>query len=383
MAKKQKKNNSAQFDPKDKNLLVLGKSGVFVPNVPTSEILLFTDNLSTMLEAGVPIVESLEIVREQTKNKLLKDIIYLAKKQVEGGRPLYFSLTQFPDVFDKVFLNVVESGELSGTLADTLKYLTKEIETRDDLQQKIISVMIYPVLILVAMVAVVVFMLVAVIPQLQGIYRDSGQDLPLITQMLIDASDFMTSIYAIYALVGLCIVLTILILFFRSKSGKKVWDDMMLNIPIFSGFIIENYLQRLSRTLSLTLKSGVPIIESLALVGDTMPNVHYQEMIVDLSRHVERGRSISGTIMDNPKAYPKMFPTLFVRIISVGEKTGNLSESLMRLSNIYNKKISKNVKRISSFIEPVMLMIIGVVVAVMVLAVTLPIYQLPNTISAS
>lgn len=364
----------------DKSILVLGKSGVFVPHVGSGELLIFTENLGAMMEAGIPIAESLELVYDLTDNKHLKDIIYISRRQVEAGKPLHSSLSFFPNVFDPIFLNVVKSGEISGTLSSALEYLAQEIEAKNDLQQKIISIMIYPALISTVLLGVVIFMLIFVIPKMKDLYDQVGQELPFLTRMVLGLSELATSIWAVVILIIFGILIVGFIIFSKSGFGKRKIHKFVLSVPYVSDLTKQTILQRISRTFSLTLKSGVPIIEALAIVGETTGNVIYGEGVIKLSKALERGQSISMTIMNDKTLYPKLFVPLFVRIIAVGERTGNLPDSLGKLSTIYYKKVSKQIRTLSALIEPVLLVLIGIIVGVLTLAVTLPIYNLPNTI---
>ncbi len=286
-------------------------------------------------------------------------------------------------MFDPIFLSVVKSGEISGTLANALDYLAQEIEAKNDLQQRIISIMIYPALISTVLLGVVTFMLIFVIPKMKDLYDQVGQELPFLTKMVLGLSEIATSIWAIVFVAVFAVLAVGFVIFSKSDFGKKQLHRMMLSIPYFSDLTKQTILQRISRTFSLTLKSGVPIIEALAIVGETTGNVIYGEGIIKLSKALERGQSISKTMMNDKTLYPKLFVPLFVRIIAVGERTGNLPDSLEKLSNIYYKKVSKQIKRLSAIIEPVLLVLIGLIVGVLTLAVTLPIYNLPNTIGMS
>lgn len=364
------------------NLYVIGKTQ-FIFRVSDAEIVSLVENLGSMVDAGIPLVESLDMVRDLTTNRLMKDILYIARKQVEAGKPLHYAFSFFDDVFDPVFLSVVKSGEISGTLADALMYLSKEIGSRNDLKQRLISIMIYPALISLVLLGVIVFMLVAVIPKLEELYTETGQELPFLTLAMLTASKFMTSIWAVVALGVIFLAVVVFTLIFRTPAGKKFVHTQVLKIPLFSNLIKQTILQRIARTFSLTLKSGVPILESLVIVGETTGNIVYGDGIKKLSKSLESGQSISKSMMGDNVLYPKIFVPLFVRIVAVGEKTGNLAESLDKLSDIYYTKVIKQIRTISSFMEPVLLIIIGLVVGVLTLAVTLPIYQLPNVINVN
>lgn len=371
----------AGIDLKDKNLLVLGRSGVFIPNIGSGELLIFSENLSAMMEAGIPIADSLRIVYDLIDNKHLKDIVYIARLQVEAGKPLHNSLSLFPEVFDPVFLSVIKSGELSGTLANSLEYLAQEIEAKNDLQQRLVTIMIYPIIITLVLMSVVIFMLIFVVPKMADLYKQVGQDLPFLTKMILEMSNIATSYWMLVVLAVMGVLSLILIVFIKSDYGKRKLDQMILSLPLISVLVKQTILQRIARTFYLTLTSGVPIIESLDIVAETTGNIIYSDAVKKVSKAVERGQLISNMVIKDETLYPKIFLPLFVRIIAVGENTGELPDSLQKLSDIYYKKVTKQIRRLSAFVEPLMLVLIGIIVGTLTLAVTLPIYNLPNTIT--
>lgn len=343
-------------------------------NVPQGEVATFTRQLSTMVSAGLPIARALEVLSSQSTNSKLKKIISDVLKSVEGGASLSASFSLYPKVFSNTYVSLVRAGESSGKLDVILKKLADNMEADRELNSKFKSAMIYPIVILVAMMAVMLILMVFVMPKLTTMYEGMQIELPATTKMIINVSNFMAKyIYLILiVIVGLVIVIRS---FFSSERGKNFVSEIIGKVPVFGKITLMKDYSSFSRTLSLLINAGVPIVDALNIVSVTMSGMPLRRAIQEAARQVEKGNSLSSFFKSN-----SAFPPLIGQMMGVGEETGKTDEVLERVAVYYEGEVNNLVKGLSSALEPLILVILGVMVGFLIISVITPIYKLTSAI---
>jgi type IV pilus assembly protein PilC len=338
--------------------------------VSSKELVVFSRQLATMINAGLPLVRALRILEEQSENKEFKKILDKVASDVEAGTSLSTAMNKDPKTFGKVYTTMVRSGEASGKLDNVLLRLAEQFEKNYAMISKIRSAMAYPVFILVALVGVAVLMIVMVVPQLKSLFEEAGVELPWTTKLLIAVSDFFSNYWwlAIILLVGFVFGFRFWI---STKEGRKTWDRAKLKIPVFGNLAKKIYIARFTRTLGTLVAGGLPILEALEITSEAVGNTLYKEGIEDTAKKVEAGVGIGITLRKN-----KNFPIMVSQMIDVGEKTGNIDEILGRLADFFESEVDALTKTLSSLLEPILMVIMGVGVGLIVAAVIMPIYGL-------
>jgi type IV pilus assembly protein PilC len=338
--------------------------------VPLIEKVIFARQLSTMINAGLPLVQSLHILSMQTKSKKMAGIIEQLQKDIEGGMSFGNALEKHPKVFSQVFISMVKAGESGGILDEVMGRLANQLEREHSLVSKIRGAMIYPSIIVIAMIIMFILMMTLVIPQLVNIFKQNGQTLPFATQVLIGISEAFTK-YGIFTGVGFVIIVVGTIRFVRTKQGKRLWHLAILKIPIVGGISQKMNVSRFTRTLGALMGGGIPVVEAMLIVADTSTNVIFRQELIDASELVKNGAPISKAIDKSP-----YYPVLVKEMIAVGEETGSMDQLLIKLADFYDEELDGITKNLTSIIEPVLLLVIGVVVGFMVIAIILPIYSI-------
>ena len=342
-------------------------------HVPSKEVVIFTRQLSTMLNAGLPLAQSLSTVADQTSNKTLKTIIADVVGSVNGGQPLSEALSKYPKVFNNVYIALVQAGETSGTLDQSLARLADQQEHDADQLSKIRGAMIYPAIVLVVIIAVVVFMMVSLIPQVTSMYDDLGKELPITTKILQSVIDFFSAFWWLIA-----IILGGLIFFARrwlvTDSGRRAWDTFKLNMPMFNTLFRKLYMARFSRTAQVLLESGVTMIETLKISADAVNNVVVRDEILQGVGKVKNGKALSDALTGQDYILP------FVpQMIRIGETSGAIDAMLQKVADYYDKEVDNAIAAISTLIEPILMVAMAGMIGFIVLAVLLPIYSLSDT----
>lgn len=344
----------------------------FIGGVKSRDKAVFARQLSTMINAGLPLMDALKYIVKQTKNK---DMVVATLKiiaLIERGKSFSFALEQNPDVFPPVFVSMVRSGEASGKLDKVLADLADQMESDYAMRSKIRGAMIYPAFILVAIFAVGVFALIYIIPQMEDVFTSSGAQLPAVTLFLIAISHFMISFWYIVVLFVLGLIVFIRY-FVTTDSGKQASSYLALSFPVFGNINRGIYIATFTRTLGLLISGGVPIIKSLAIVSDSIGNTIIEEKIKDAMVDVERGIPLS-----TPVTKIKYFPPLVASMIAVGEQTGQLDKILINIARIYEEDTNNMLKGLTALLEPIIILIVGAAVGFLAIAVIMPIYQLTN-----
>jgi type II secretory pathway component PulF len=346
----------------------------FLNRAKPKDMVFLSRQLSVMVTAGLPLVKALEILSRQTSQPYLRGVISSISEDVRGGTRFSSSLAKYPKVFDDFYINMVRAGETAGKLDEVLKYLADEMEKNYDLMSKIRGSMIYPIFVVGAVIAVMILMMIFVIPQLTQILEESEVALPVATQILIATSKFLKN-NVILMLIGVVVLVVLLRLFFKSKTGKSLFDRALLKTPIFGPLFQKIYLVRFSRSLSTLIVGGIPISSSLKIVSKVVGNTVYQNIIKGALIDVEEGRSISNAFLDEP-AVPKMLPHL----MAIGEQTGRIDEILGKIADFYSREVENILSKLITLLEPVILIFLAVVVGGMVIAIITPMYQLASAI---
>lgn len=344
----------------------------FFDRVPMKDVVLFSRQLATLIDAKVPIVQALNILEVQVSSRKLQEIIGEITQKVESGDSLSTALAQFPNVFSGLYVNLVRSGELSGGLDESLNYLANQLEKDYDLKSKLVGAMTYPAFIVTALVIVGFLMFLFVLPPLVSVLQEAGTDLPFTTKILIGTTGFLQS----YWWLLLILIFGSIIggrMYVQTFSGRYVFDYIKIKLPVFGQLFTKIYMARFARNLSTLVAGGIPIVKALDSVADIVGNQVYRDIILDASEQVRNGKSIATALVDREE-----FPPIVSQMTQIGESTGKLHEILNKLASFYEKEVDGVIKIITTLIEPMIMILIGLAVAVMVAGILLPIYNLAS-----
>jgi type IV pilus assembly protein PilC len=338
--------------------------------VKAQDILLFSRQLAVMVSAGLSIVRALEALAEQTTNRELRRVCLEISSGIRGGARLSSVLAKYPHLFDSFYLNMVRAGETSGKLDEVLNYLADELEKNYDLKSKIKGAMIYPVFVLVAVFLIGILMMTFVLPKILQVLTESGAPLPLVTKILLTASNFLHS-YWYLILAILVVVILLLRIFINTEAGRLIFDRFKLNVPVFGPLFKRIYLVRFARSFSTLIIGGVPVASALRIVSDVVGNVFYKDLILQTVKAVEDGQPVAAGFSKT-----KEIPAMVTHMLAIGEQTGRLDSVLDKLANFYAREIENILGRLTVLIEPLIIIILGIGVAIIVAAVMLPMYNL-------
>ena len=350
-----------------------GVFGKFTNRVKAKDKVLFSRQLATLINAGLPLVQSLRNVADQTENKKFKIVLNQVIADVEGGSALSIAFGRHPDIFNQVYVSLVAAGEASGTLDAALDRLATQQEKDAELMSKIRGAMIYPIIVLLVMFGVVGFMIVKVLPQVKVLYEGlPNANLPLVTRILLGISDFVIHFWWV-----VLIILGLLAVFgtrwARTLGGKRIVDQAKLKAWPIGPLFVKMYMARFCRTATTLVASGVPLLQVLNITADAVNNVHIAAAIHRAAEKVKGGKALSESLAKEPQ-----FLSLVPNMIHIGEESGSLEKMLEKAASYYEKEVDDQVKSISTIIEPVLMVILGVVAFTIVAAVLLPIYGLAN-----
>lgn len=350
-----------------------GIIGRFMGRIGTKDRVVFSRQLATLIGAGLPLSQSLRTVIEQTENKRLKDVIQDVLTAIEGGRPLAESFGKHPEVFDKVFLSLISAGEASGTLDDALRRIAAQQEKDAATMSKIRGAMTYPVIVMVVIFGVMAFMLFTVVPQVQTLYEDLGQKLPLLTAVMVWFADFAIRFWwLIIILVGVGIYF--LMQYLKTESGIKLKDGFKLNAPLFKGMFRKLYMARFMRTGQTLLSTGVPMLDMLRITSEAVNNTIISNSIDRAADKVKGGKALSTSLQPEDYILP-----LVPQMIKIGEQSGKIDDMMGKTAKVYEDELDEEIKALSTAIEPILMVVLAIVAGGMVAAILLPIYQLVGT----
>ncbi len=343
--------------------------------VPLKEKLFFIQYFGIMFKTGISLSVIMRTLSKQTSNKYFAKIINDVGDQVEQGAGLADSFRPYKKVFGELFVNMIEAGEISGNLENVLNQLYIQTKKQSELTSKIKGALTYPVVLILVMIAVGIFMMIFVVPQLTGILRSFGTELPLPTQILINISDFVTNNGILVGGASLAIILGF-VQTLRTYKGKYYFDWLILKLPIVSSIIKKINLARFARTTSSLLKTDILIIKTFHITSNVLGNLLYREAVEDMSKRIEKGGQINEIVSE----YPHLFPPVVQQIVLVGEETGELDTILMELADFYEKEVDNIMDNLPSIIEPILILLLGIGVAGMAVAIIMPMYSVTQTI---
>ncbi len=340
------------------------------------DITLFSRQFATVINAGLPVVQSLAILQRQAEKTGLKDALKKIREDVETGLPLSDALAKFPKIFNRLYVYLVRAGEASGNLDGILERVAAYQEKQAALRGKIKSALTYPVVVLVIALGVTYFLLTGIVPQFAGILTQLGGELPLITRILMGISDFLlTKWWLLILLIGGTIFG--LGAFYRTKRGKHVIDGLLLKMPVMGSLIQKSAIASFSNTFGLLLKSGVNIIEAIEITKGTAGNVIVEDVLEDAKHAVQRGEQISATLMGKPN----VFPPLVSSMIAIGEETGNVDAMMEKIAGFYEREVDEAVEGLTAALEPMMIVFLGGIVGFIVAGMFLPMFAIIGQLS--
>jgi len=342
--------------------------------IKLDDLAIFSRQLATMVDAGIPLTQGLDILSEQAEGKRFRETISKVHDDVEGGSSLSEAFSKHPNIFSTLFVSMVKAGESSGTLDLILDRLAGYLEKTGLLLRKVKAALVYPTVITVIATAIIIFVIIKVVPVFKGIYEGFGAKLPLPTQILLLASDFLRR-YFLLGVVGLVIILFLFSRYVKTAKGRLKFDQIKLKLPVFGALLRKAAVSRFSRTLSTLVKSGVPILGSLEIVAKTAGNRVVEAAIDNARNSIREGENIS-----EPLARSRVFPPMVVRMIGVGEKTGELEKMLSKIADFYDEQVDAAVSGLTSMIEPLIIAFLGVVIGGIVVSMYLPIFKISELI---
>lgn len=346
-----------------------------IQRISLTERAVMTQNLFIMTKSGIPLAQSLGVLGEQTRNKRFRAVLADMKLALEHGDSFSKALGRYPRYFSEVYINMVAAGEASGKLETIFEQLARQLKKERTLVAKVRSALTYPIIVIIAMVVLAVAMMVFVIPRISEIYVEVNAELPLPTRILIGASMFVVNngILSVAVLIGLLVALHF---FARSSRGRSSLHALYLGLPVIGTIIKKVHLARFSRTLQSLLKTDIPIVQSFQIIEHVLGNVHYRHAVRQAADSLAKGTSI----VESLRTWPKLFPPMVTQMISIGEESGRLDELAEEIANFYEEDVDETMASFSSIIEPILLLVLGIGVAVMAVAILLPMYSLTEVI---
>lgn len=343
--------------------------------VALTDLVIFTRQLATMVDAGITIVQSLQALGEQASNKVMRDTVHDISVRVESGESLSEALQKHPKAFNKLYVSMVGAGEKGGLLAEILGRLATYLENSDRLRKKVKTALMYPATVTVVAICITIFLLVRVIPTFKDIYSSFNAKLPAPTLFMIGLSEIVKK-YLILILGAAGLVVWGWLHFIKTPTGRAFWDSRRIKLPIFGAIAHKICLARFTRTLASLVRSGVPILEVLQIVSQTVGNVVMERAIKTSATDIERGEGISNALGKHP-----VFPSMIIRMMRAGEQTGNIDNMLERISNFLDEEIETTLSGLMSLIEPLMIVVLGLIIGSMVVCMFLPIFNLANIVN--
>jgi type II secretory pathway component PulF len=340
--------------------------------VSAKDLVLFSRQLATLIGAKVPIVQALRILHDQVTSRKLKKVIWEVSQHVESGDSLSTAISRYPKVFSSLYVNLIRSGELSGSLETSLGYLANQIEKNYDLRSKIIGSLTYPLFVVFALIIVGFLMFIYVLPPLVSILQEQSVSLPFTTQILIAVTNFVNHFWwlIILLVVGAIVAYR---RYIHSEAGRYFVDGVKVKLPIFGSLFMKIYMSRFSRNLATMIAGGIPIVKALEAVSGMMGNEVYKNICMEAAAQVRNGKGIAVALANHGDV-----PPLVTQMIGIGEATGRLQEVLEKVADFYEKEVDEVLKNLTTLIEPIIILLLGLAVATMVAGILLPIYNLAS-----
>lgn len=348
-----------------------GITNIFKNRVKTKDKVIFSRQLATLINAGLPLVQSMRSVQKQTKNKYFQSVVAEVISSIEGGKSFSESLMMYPRVFDQVFISLVSAGEASGTLDTALDRIANQQEKDAEILSKVRGALVYPLVVIFVMGLVVGFMVIGVLPQVKVLYEGiGGATLPLLTRFLLGLSDFIINFWWLIIAV-LFVMVGLTTRWARTLGGKEVIDTLKMRLPAIGPLFMKVYMARFSRTATTLVASGVPLLQVLDITAKSINNVHIERSILKSAELVKGGKALSESLAGDPN-----FLELVPQMLKIGEDSGAIEQMMGKTADYYEKEVDEQIKTISTIIEPVLMIILGIVAILIVVAILLPIYSL-------
>lgn len=338
--------------------------------IKTKDKILFTRQLSTLINAGMPLVQSLKAVEGQLQSKPLQEVIQDVTSTVQSGKSFSEALSAYPKVFNTTYVSLVAAGETSGTLDEALERIANQQEKDAAIISKVRGAMIYPAIVLLVIVGVMIFLLLNVIPEVESLYNDLGEDLPMLTQFLVSVTDFITQ-YWYLAILFTGLGIYALVRYLQTANGRRVRDKVLMKMPLFGPIFMKLYMARFSRTSSTLLETGVLMLESLNITAQAVNNVYVSDSVRNASQEVKNGKALSAALDGDPNFLP-----LVPQMIHIGEQSGAIADMLAKIATYYEDELDQQIKNISTVIEPALMVVMGILAGIIIAAILLPIYGL-------
>ena len=364
----------SSIEPTQKNSLLSMDIGLF-KRVSNKEIVILSRQIATLFEAQVSALRVFRLLAAEVDNKYLAEIMTQVADDIQGGAPISKALSRHPKAFTAFYVNMVRSGEESGKLSETFGYLADYLDRTYEIMSKASNALIYPAFVLVVFVVVMILMMTLVIPQISGILIDSGESLPVYTQVILAMSNFLVA-YGLYLLIAVIIGGIFLFRALQTDSGKLIYDSFKLSVPYIGDLYKKLYLSRIADNFSTMLASGVPVVEMVDITASVVGSVIFENILKEVSDAVRGGSSISDSLGRHEEV-----PGIMIAMIRVGEETGELGKILDTLARFYRREVSTSIDTLVDLIEPLMIVFLGLAVGILVASVIVPIYSLAGAIN--
>ncbi len=352
----------------------VGQKDILEPfkRVSLADTVIFTRQFATMINAGLPIVRALYVLSEQTENQKLKDVVVLVRKDVEAGLALSEALDKHPEVFGRLYTEMVRAGEIGGILDGVLLRVADQLEKDQELRRKVKSAMTYPTIVLILALLAASFMLIFIVPVFAKMFEDLGGTLPLPTRVAMGLSDILTSLFGVLLYVGLGVGVFLFLRWIKTEQGRKVWGRVVLRIPFKIGDVVQKVaLARFARTLGTLSAAGVPILQAIEITASSSGNWVMENALLKSRDAIREGIPIYKPLEDEP-----VFPPMVTRMIAVGEETGDVDGMLAKIAEFYESEVDATVKALTSIIEPLMIVVVGGIVGGIIVAMYLPMFKI-------
>ncbi len=341
--------------------------------IPAQEKIVFTRQLGTMIGAGLPINQALRVLSAQTSNARFAEVIDDIAQQVDGGSSLFDAMSSHEDVFGRLYTSLIKAGEASGNLEEIFMRLADTMEAESNFKGKVKGAMIYPIIIVLVMIGVLMVMFLFVIPRLAELYEDLDAELPFLTQILINFSDAMVAYWWVLAaiIVGVILLMRKLL---KNPRFEMSYSQALIKAPVFGSLTTEVQLTSFTRTLSMLVSSGIPLLEAIEISKETLSNVIFRKAADEAAQMIEKGKPMAEAFRRHPE-----FPTLLAEMLAVGEQTGKIDEVLMKISEYFEAQANRKTENLASAIEPIVMVVLGVMVGFLIISLIMPIYSLTSS----
>lgn len=349
----------------------------FGPPIDLKGMLVFTRQFSSLIDSGIPVVQALDILWDQERRPAFKRVLGRIKGDIESGQGLAEALKRHPKAFSEFFVRIVESGEISGTLDLALRRIGVQLEKLGRLRAKVVSALTYPIITVVVATGVLIFLLVKVIPEITKLYTESSAKLPELTQLVLDISNWFQNYWGYVIGGGIAFIIGFIFLY-RVHAFRVLWDPFVLRVPLFGSLIKKAEVARFTRTMSTLVGTGVPLLNAFDICEKLMTNLAVKDSVRTAANYVQDGKSISAGLKANG-----IFPPMVTHMVGIGEMTGKLDDLLGKVSDIYDEEVDDAIGNLTGLIQPALIIVVGVLIAFMMMAMYMPIFQLADKVTGA